>query len=29
MASGAALAAGVLGAVLWWVLGERLAELLK
>ena len=28
MASGAALAAGVLGAVLWWVLGERLAELL-
>jgi hypothetical protein len=29
MATGAALAAGVLGAVLWWVLGERLAELLK
>jgi len=29
MATGAALAAGVLGAVLWWVLGERLAQLLK
>ena len=28
-ATGAALAAGILGGVLWWLLGERLAELLK
>ena len=28
-ATGAAMAATVLGAVLWWLLGERLGELLK
>jgi hypothetical protein len=28
-ATGAVMAATVLGGVLWWLLGERLAELLK
>ncbi len=28
-ATGAAMAATVLGGVLWWLLGERLGELLK
>ena len=28
-ATGAVMAATLLGGVLWWLLGERLAELLK
>ena len=28
-ATGVAMAAAVLGAVIWWLVGEKLAELLK